>query len=138
MLRAQHNLGILLTVALAALAPHCRGADGTHRAPYTNWFSAATDIQSAADAATGGTLIFVSNGLYETASEIVISNAVAIRGSDDPGDVVVAASGSSRVFRLNHPLARLRPSPSPAAMRPPAAAFNSATTGWPAASCAAA
>ena len=67
--------------------------NSTPIAPYTNWVTAATDIQAAVDVATDGDIVLVTNGIYETGgravygamtNRVVIDKAITVRSMNGP------------------------------------------------------
>jgi len=83
--RWQRGLSILATIAstitVSAAVRYVDLNNANPRQPYTNWTSAATDIQSAVDAADAGDQIVVTNGVYQTGGRVVygaMSNRVAV------------------------------------------------------------
>lgn len=71
------------------------------QAPYTNWLTAAAEIQTAVDEAWSGDTVWVSNGVYDTGgaalygslltNRVLIGKAIAIRSVNGP--VVTAIKG---------------------------------------------
>ena len=67
--------------------------------PYTNWSTAATNIQDAVDASTNGDLILVTNGIYATGgrtvngysltNRVVIDKAVTVQSVNGPATTVI-------------------------------------------------
>src|SRR6266542_4239165 len=83
--------GLLLTGAVSALAEvHYVDVNSTNATPpYTNWTTAATNIQDAVDVAVAGDQIVVTNGTYATGgrvegsttttNRVVIDKALTVR-----------------------------------------------------------
>jgi hypothetical protein len=69
--------------------------------PYTNWLSAATNIQDAVDAAEDGDTILIADGTYKITSKINVMKSVTISSISGAEHVIVDASGNCRVFTLS-------------------------------------
>ena len=75
--------GILLafSVVVAGAAELFVSPGGSHVAPFSDWLTAATNIQSAIDAATSGDVVTVTNGIYAEGGKVKagdLTNRIAI------------------------------------------------------------
>jgi Right handed beta helix region len=68
--------------------------------PYTNWYTAATNIQNAVDLANPGDLVLVTNGIYIggervvsglTTNCVVVTNAITVQSIGGPSVTVIQA-----------------------------------------------
>jgi hypothetical protein len=74
----------LATSVVSQVSVHCVAAGGTAQSPYSDWTSAATNIQDAINAAQTGDVVLVTNGLYAFGGMIMDgmqSNRVALTGA---------------------------------------------------------
>jgi uncharacterized protein YpmS len=77
-------------------------------APYTDWSSAATNIQDAVDLAVAGDRVLVTNGIYYygnraaagTINCVVVTNAISIASVNGPAQTVIDATFSKRCVYL--------------------------------------
>ncbi len=70
------------------------------QAPYTNWVTAATNIQDAVDAAAAGETVLVGGGIYSLTTEVSVVNAIRIESTSGAEATVVVAINSNRCFNL--------------------------------------
>jgi hypothetical protein len=82
--------------------------------PYTNWVTAATNVQDAVDAAGAGDEILVTNGVYAAGereafdsngnsvgfSRVAVTNAMTLRSVNGPPFTVISGGGTNRCVFL--------------------------------------
>ena len=104
---------LLFFFSISALADtHYVSLSGSHTAPFTDWLTAATDIQAAIDVASGGDTVLVSNGVYAAGgafaagmtNRVAITNAVTVRSANGPDVTIIQGQGpmGSAAIRCAH------------------------------------
>jgi hypothetical protein len=77
--------------------------------PYTNWVTAATDIQSAVDAAAAGDQVVVTNGIYIGGSGldpygeptcVVVAKPLTVQSVNGPDATIIEGGGGARCLYL--------------------------------------
>jgi hypothetical protein len=94
----------LALVATAAADIHYVNAvGGSPAAPYTNWATAATNIQAAVDEAVNGDVVLVANGLYTPSTDVFVSTGIVVRSANGALNTVVDGSDLVRGFYVVGP-----------------------------------
>ncbi len=94
----------LITV-LEPAAAYYVSPDGGHVPPFTNWATAATNVQDAvalANQSGGGATVWVSNGTYVLSASVELTNAVTVRGHGGVEDVTLDGGGAWRGVQVGH------------------------------------
>ena len=83
---------------------HYASLTGGHAYPYTNWAGAATNIQSAVNAANDGDTVFVARGDYVLPFEVFVGKAILLQSTNDRTRTFLSAQGqfTSRCLRIQH------------------------------------
>ena len=100
-------MGLLVaTVSWPALAPaetNFVSLSGGHVSPFLSWADAATNIQAAVSAATNGSTILVTNGVYEPFVIPAFSKTLAVRSMNGWGSTIIDGAGTGRCVELSSP-----------------------------------
>jgi hypothetical protein len=90
---------LLLAVSNLSAATHYVSRDSMNPTPpYTNWMTAATNIQFAVIVAAAGDVIVVTNGLY--AGGVSVTNQLTLLSVNGPQFTVIDGGGTSRCLSL--------------------------------------
>ena len=91
--------GLLLAVSNLSADTHYASLGSTSPTPpYTNWVTAATNIQDAVNAAAAGDEVVVTNGVY--LGSVVVTNPLALRSVNGPQFTVINGRRASRCASL--------------------------------------
>lgn len=73
---------------------------GGHTPPFSDWATAATNIQDAVDCALDADTVHVSNGTYRLSDEILVSKKITIESLNGPAVTIVDGGGTNRCFNV--------------------------------------
>src|SRR5258705_10167828 len=92
------NVAVLATAVSALADVHYVDVNSTNATPpYTNWSTAATNIQDAVDVAVAGDEIVVTNGYYDP---VAVNKPLSVRSVNGPQLTVINGGGHSRCASL--------------------------------------
>jgi hypothetical protein len=95
---------ILFTNGVEATTFYVNAVNPVPVAPYTNWLTAATNIQDAIDATTNGDTVLVTNGIYafggkimagDLVNRVALSNAITVQSVNGPWVTTIMGVGAT-------------------------------------------
>jgi len=93
--------GLLINFSAPATVYYVDVNSANPTPPFTNWSTAATDIQSAVDASTNGDLILVTNGIYATGgrgwfgsgtNRVTLTNSITLQSVNGPAVTLIVGN----------------------------------------------
>lgn len=94
------GIGLFLTVNSLATTHYVDLNSTNPVPPYTNWVSAATNIQDAVNSASDFDVIVVSDGHYLLSSPVNVSKSLTVQSLNGPQNTIVDGQGSVQGFLL--------------------------------------
>ncbi|MBU1693756.1 MAG: hypothetical protein KKC51_07300, partial [Verrucomicrobia bacterium] len=79
---------------------HYVALEGGHLWPFTNWFTAATNIQDAVNTADEGDMVLVTNGIYYLPQTVEIERGMTVQGLNGWSNTVVDGQQTGSCFSL--------------------------------------
>lgn len=76
--------------------------NGMHVSPFTNWITAATNVQDAVDVCWDGSLIRVADGTYALTRQVSIRDGITVRSENGYAQTVLLGNGQTRCLRIDH------------------------------------
>lgn len=110
-IREYFLLTCLFLASIATASTHYVSLDGTHTWPFTNMYTAATNIQDAIDATPYEGLVLVSNGMYQTGGKLLsgtfltnrvfINKKITLRSINGPSNTYIIGKKSQNSSDLS-------------------------------------
>ncbi|MFH0733512.1 MAG: fibronectin type III domain-containing protein [bacterium] len=75
---------------------------GSNSAPYSSWATAATNIQTAVNAANTGDVVLVGDGTYTLTSNISITKGITVKSLNGSSSTAINGNNATRCLYVNH------------------------------------
>jgi hypothetical protein len=90
-----------VTVHVVASQTNFVAVTGAHTPPFTNWATAATNLQAAINAACAGGVVMVASGTYGEADGVTIDKALTLTGVNGRDATILDGSGAHPCLRVS-------------------------------------
>ena len=103
----EHCMGTNLNDPNSHPETHYVSLTGSHSSPFTNWFTAANDFQSAIDVANNRSMVYVMSGTYHISSQITVPTNIIVRSVHGAKNTIVQGDFTRKGFYLDAKFALL-------------------------------